>query len=256
MVPPDPDEATVERLAPWLSGPADRQRALDRLIDLRIAPWADATGSGARLRLAATGAALERLVACSGEVSAEPPADLLVLTGGGFAAGPPAAVALTVADVLRRAGGIQIALDHARLLGPIGAVGDPVERRQLAAELADDLLLPLGTLVILDADRRATSGASAAVSLTTDGLQLPFEVGRGTVEQVDLAPGTSAVAAVEWPTPGGDRRPGRRLAIPVSGGLAGLIVDGRGVPLRLPARSSDRRAALAAWHDPLWSAPS
>jgi hypothetical protein len=45
---------------------------------------------------------------------------------------------------------------------------------------------------------------------------------------------------------------GREFEIPVSGGLGGLLVDMRDVPLRLPSRPDRRREALAAWQRPLW----
>ncbi|HEX8026371.1 MAG TPA: hypothetical protein VF484_09205, partial [Candidatus Limnocylindrales bacterium] len=44
----------------------------------------------------------------------------------------------------------------------------------------------------------------------------------------------------------------RRLSVPVSGGLAGVLVDLRDVPLRLPDRRDRRRAALAAWGELAW----
>jgi hypothetical protein len=44
----------------------------------------------------------------------------------------------------------------------------------------------------------------------------------------------------------------RKMAVPVSGGVAGLAVDMRDVPLRLPERRDRRRAALAAWGELAW----
>jgi hypothetical protein len=40
--------------------------------------------------------------------------------------------------------------------------------------------------------------------------------------------------------------------VPVTGGLAGLIVDLRDVPLRLPERRDRRRTALADWGTLAW----
>jgi hypothetical protein len=40
--------------------------------------------------------------------------------------------------------------------------------------------------------------------------------------------------------------------VPVSGGVAGLAVDLRDVPLRLPDRRDRRRAALAALGELAW----
>jgi hypothetical protein len=94
------------------------------------------------------------------------------------------------------------------------------------------------------------------VQVVGDGVGLQLEVGAGTIELVELAPGDHAIATIETETGGRLGPDAMRVAVPVSGGVAGLIVDGRGIPLRLPARGDDRRAALAAWHDPLWAVPS
>ena len=42
----DPDDAVVDRVGLWSTWGADRHRLRDRLRELRIAPWADATGRG------------------------------------------------------------------------------------------------------------------------------------------------------------------------------------------------------------------
>jgi hypothetical protein len=40
------------------------------------------------------------------------------------------------------------------------------------------------------------------------------------------------------------------------GGVVGLILDARGMPLALPRRSDDRRAVLAGWRDLFAREPS
>ena len=45
---------------------------------------------------------------------------------------------------------------------------------------------------------------------------------------------------------------GRRFAIRATGGLAGLVVDLRDIPLRLPERVDERRDLLARWEAALW----
>ena len=47
LAPPDPDDQAVDRIATWSTWTADRHRLRDRMRELRIAPWADATGEGA-----------------------------------------------------------------------------------------------------------------------------------------------------------------------------------------------------------------
>ncbi len=56
--------------------------------------------------------------------SAAPSADMLICAGGAFAAVPPPAAAMAVVDGMRRPGALTLFHDHARLLGPIGALPD------------------------------------------------------------------------------------------------------------------------------------
>ena len=135
---------SVDRVGAWSTWGADRHRLRDRLRELRISPWADATGDGATLRMAAARAALGRLAEATPEWDDRPPADLVVAAGGAWAVAPAPIVALALVDVLRRPGAGQFALDHARLLAPLGSIPDPDERRAMVADLVDDLLAPLG----------------------------------------------------------------------------------------------------------------
>jgi len=251
LVPAESDR-TAERFLDWSSRWADRHQIGDRLHDLRLAPWADAGGIGARIRLVAAAAALDQLVGESGGLDGSPTPDIVVVRGGGFALAPPAAVALTVADVLRRPGAVQIALDHARLLSPLGTEADEERRLELVRDLAGDLLLPLGSLLVLEPSPRA-GAAPVRVEVASDGVTLPLEIQAGSIELIDLAPGAVAVTTIEVP-PSGLRRAPRRSVVRLSGGLAGLLLDGRGVPLRLPPHGEERRSVLGTWHDSLWSA--
>jgi hypothetical protein len=250
LVPPDIDEARLERVQGWSTLPFDRHRLRDRLMELRASPWSGLTGDGAALRLAAARAAMARLVELTPELSDAPNPDLLVLAGGAFAAAPAAAILLAVADVIRRPSAVQVAYDHARLLGPLGTIEDPAERDRLLADLAGDLLAPLGAIVMpagLRAGRRA-----GRVSL--DGPGGPQSIGMdvGALDLVPLAAGQRASVTLEA-TDGfvmGAR--GRRISVEVAGGDAGLLIDLRGVPLRLPDRREPRRDQLARWQQAAW----
>ena len=46
---------------------------------------------------------------------------------------------------------------------------------------------------------------------------------------------------------------GRRFALEVGGGLGGLLVDLRDVPLLLPDAPDRRREVLAGWQQATWS---
>jgi hypothetical protein len=253
LVPVEVNDAAVDAVLAWTTGSLDRHRMGDRLLDLRAQPWADASGEGARLRLAAARAALRRLVARSGDIGALASPDLTIVAGGAFAVAPARAVALAIADTVRRAGATQLAIDHARLLGPIGTIDDPDERRELLADLADDLLAPIGSLVVVGSIPVSRRTAARAGRLTLDGDQHGrLDLAGGEVSFVDLPPGDRVMATLEFRDAVRIGHRAKRVSVPVSGGIAGLAVDLRDVPLRLPERRDRRRAALAAWGELAW----
>lgn len=245
MAPADPDDHVIDRLATWSTGATDRHRLRDRMRELRIAPLADAAGEGIALRMAAARAALGSLAAWTPEWNARPAADLVVATGGAWAVMPARSVALALVDVLRRAGAVQFALDHARILAPLGSIPDPGERRGILADLADDLLAPLGTVVMPGGLRHGRSvGALRLHGANGGGVH---ELRQGNLELVDLPPGDMAVAEFEFHDTVRLGGRGRHFAIDVTGGLGGLLVDLRDVPLRLPDRADLRGEMLEAW---------
>jgi len=253
LVPVDVDDAAVDAVLAWTTGSLDRHRMGDRLLDLRAQPWADAAGEGARLRLAAARAALTRLAARSTDIGAMASPDVTVIAGGAFVVAPARAVAMAIADTIRRPGATQLAVDHARLLGPIGTIDDPDERRDLVADLADDLLAPLGSLVVVGSVPASRRSANRAGRLTLDGDRHGrHDLAGGEITFVDLSPGDQALATLEFRDAIRLGHRARRAAVAVSGGVAGLAVDLRDVPLRLPERRDRRRAALAAWGELAW----
>jgi hypothetical protein len=249
LAPSDPDDSVVDRVGLWSTWGADRHRLRDRLRELRIAPWADATGDGVALRMATARVALRRLAEFTPEWAARPPADLVVATGGAWAVAPAPTVALALVDVLRRPGASQFALDHARILAPLGSIPDPDERRAMVADLVDDLLAPLGTVVLPAGMRTGRSAGSMVVHGATGETRL--DLMPGGIAIVDLPPGTSAVAEFQFRDTVRLGAPGRHFAIDVTGGLGGLVVDLRDVPLRLPDRADLRGELLDAWQTSL-----
>ncbi len=245
LVPADPDDQEVDRVATWSTMTTDRHRLRDRMRELRIAPWADATGDGAGLRMAAARAALSNLARWTPEWPDRPAADLVVATGGAWAVAPGPSVALALIDVLRRAGAVQFALDHARLLAPLGSIADPIERRAIVADLADDLLAPLGTIVTPGGLGHGRS--VGALHLRGADGDHERDLQPGALELVDLPPGASAVAEFRFHDTVRLGGRGRHFAIDVTGGLGGLLVDLRDVPLRLPDRADLRGELLESW---------
>jgi hypothetical protein len=245
LAPADPDDGVVDRVGVWSTWGADRHRLRDRLRELRIAPWADATGDGVTLRMAAARAALGRLAEWTPEWSSRAPADLVVATGGAWAIAQAPAVTLAVVDVLRRPGAGQYAIDHARLLAPLGSIPDRDERRAMVADLVDDLLAPLGTVVTPAGMRAGRSAGSVVVRGENGSTRL--DLMPGGLSLIDLPPGLSAVAEFRFRDSVRLGTKGRHFAIDVTGGLGGLVVDLRDVPLRLPDRADLRGELLEAW---------
>ncbi len=253
LVSPEPDDAFIDQVLAWTAGSHDRHRMGDRLRDLRATPWSDPTGEGSRLRLAAARAAFARVAAVTPEMSAQPPADLTIVTGGCFAAAPAAAIGMALADTIRRPGATQLAIDPARLLGPIGTIEDPGERRALLADVAGDLLVPLGTVILAAGlGIRGSDARVGRLTLDRDGSTASHDLAAGEVAFVDLPPGAAAQASFDFREAARIGRRVRRVSVPVTGGLAGLLVDFRDIPLRLPVRRDRRRAVLSAWSALAW----
>ncbi len=249
VAPDEPDDAIVDGVLLWSTVPSDRHRIRDRMRELRIAPWADAAGDGAALRMAAARAALVRLAAATTDFDQAPP-DLVVCGGGVWSAVPAPTVALAHVDVLRRTGASQFALDHARLMGTLGAIPDATERLTVMGDLVDDLLAPLGSVVIPSGLRSGRSAGSVLVH--AGGGVSELDLVPGGLELVDLPPGQTAVAEFRFRDRVKLGARGRHFAVDVAGGLGGLLVDLRDVPLRLPDRADRRRDLLAAWQAALW----
>lgn len=244
------EEEHLDAVIGWLPVALDRLRVRDRLRELALAPWGDAAGDGALLRAAAMRAALARLVERTPAFDEDPASDLVVVTGGAAMAGPATAAILMIADVLRRPGVRAVGLDHARVLAPIGTIADEDERAALLGDLREDLLVPLGTVVLA----AGTKPGRAAGSLTVHGLGAPteLELSPGGMDLVDVPPGERATVELRFRDPVDIGVRARHVALEVTGGLGGLIVDLRDVPLRLPDRLEPRRELLATWQSAVW----
>lgn len=251
------DDAVADQVLAWSTIRADPATLRDRVRNLVVAPWRDAAGDGARLRLAAGRAALERLdegwrlPATPDGHPADYTADLLIVSGGAFDVAPAPAVSLALVDTLRRPGAMALAHDHARVLAPIGALADEEDRRRLLADLLEDALAPLGSAIVATGIHSGRHRGTLRLT-TTDGASDQVELVAGGVQLLDLPPGL--VATAELTTRDGAWLGVRshHLAVEVAGGLGGLLVDTREIPLRLPDRPERRRDLLDAWQRPLW----
>jgi hypothetical protein len=234
----------------WSTKAQDRHRLMDRLNDLRLTPWGEAEGDGAVFRLAAAKAAVARLVDATPEITAQPMPELLVAAGGIFSSLPPSVVALALADLLRRPGVSALACDQARLLGPLGVIEDEAERRRLLANLADDILVPLGSLILPAGVKNGRSAGHLRVNGSVSISEI--ELHPGAVQIVDLPPGRAAKVDMDFRDAVRLTDRGHHFSVDVAGGLAGLLIDLRDIPLRISDRPDSRRAALEAWQRGMW----
>ncbi len=244
------DDATLDGVEAWTTLGIDRARLRDRLAELRLSPWVDLGGEGALLRAAALRAALQRLAEATASELGGPAPDVVVLAGGAWSSIPAPAALLVLADGLRRPGTVQVALDPARLLAPLGTIEDEDQRRRILRDLLTDALVPVGTLAIA----RGVRGGRQAGHLRLTGGDAPveLELAAGRLALVDLPPGESGEAVLGFRSPVDMGVRGRRFAVRATGGLAGLVVDLRDVPLRLPERADVRRDLLVRWEAALW----
>ncbi len=73
------------------------------------------------------------------------------------------------------------------------------------------------------------------------------ELRPGGLSVVDLPPGADATAELQFHDSVRLGGRGRRFAVDVTGGLGGLLVDLRDVPLELPDRADLRAELLESW---------
>jgi hypothetical protein len=251
FAPEDLSDEMIDAVSSWSTIAFDRYRLSDRLRDLRSSPWGEADGEGALLRLAAAKAAVQRLVAATPEISQREMPDILIAAGGVWASTPPSVVALAMADLVRRPGVGRLACDQARLLGPMGAIADEEERRKMLKDLVDDVLLPLGSLVLPAGIRQGRSAGRMRVIGGTANSDIDLQP--GGIWAVELPPGQTATADMDFRDAVRLGARGRHFSVEVSGGLGGLFVDLRDIPLRLPDRADQKRATWESWQRAMWS---
>jgi hypothetical protein len=180
-----------------------------------------------------------------------PLCDTIVVRGGVLAHAPrPGQAALIVLDALEPIGVSTLVLD-AYDLAP--ALGSTAQIKPLATVEALDggAFVNLATVVApVGRGRRGETALRVQVTYETGG-GFSADVAYGDLEVLPLLPGQEAVVELH-PTRrfdvglGGPGKGGKRI---VSGGLAGLIVDARGRPLRLPDETEQRQSQVRQW---LW----
>src|SRR5207245_5395894 len=124
------------------------------------------------------------------------------------------------------------------------------DRRRLLVDLADDVLTPLGSVVLPQGLRAGKSAGQLVVHGGVGSSEL--DMVPGGLELVDLPAGQMATAEMRFKDPVLLGTVGRNFAVEFAGGLGGLLVDLRDVPLRFPERIERRRQLLDAWQRAMW----
>ncbi len=178
-----------------------------------------------------------------------PLCDTIIVSGGVLAHAPrPGQAALMVLDALEPVGITTLVLDEHGLAPALGNVA--LVKPLAAVEALDGGgLVNLATVVTpLGRARRGETVLSVRIGYDGGG-SVEVEVHFGDLEVLPLPPGQQATLELR-PLHrfdvglGGPGRGGKRR---VSGGLAGLIVDARGRPLRLPANPERRQQLMRQW---------
>lgn len=184
----------------------------------------------------------------------------VVGTGGPLSRAPrPSQALMVLLDGIQPEGVTDLFLDRGIFLASLGCILDTLNNDQ-ARNFIEDLIssghiLPLGT-VIAPVGPRVTPGTEIA-KVVVRGSQ-------GTSSYSILAGDLTTVKLNAWSRDGLDSPPvqveitpargfnvgsgsGFPATVSVRGGLAGLILDGRGRPLNLPPREDARIEALKRW---------
>lgn len=197
------------------------------------------------------GAARDLLAGLAAQATPLAGIDLLIGSGRTIGSAPlPAQSMQMLLDGVRPIGIVQVAVDPAGALGPLGALRDD-EIVEGLGTLRDDLLAPLGAAVVCQGGRSGHAAMRVSVHRVGWPSLGPIEVRPGQLEVVPLPRGQVAELEIDLdPTVSlGAPRRTRRVRASVSGGAVGLVLDARDAPLLLPRRSDDRRAVLTAWRD-------
>jgi hypothetical protein len=180
-----------------------------------------------------------------------PLCDTIVVSGGILAHAPhPGQVALVVLDALEPIGVTTLVLDAYELAAALGGVA-AIKPLAAVEALDNEALVNLATVVTPVGHARRGDLILRVKVTYDDGSNFNVEVRYGDLEVLPLPPGREAVLELRPLRRfdvglGGPGKSGKRR---VSGGLAGLIIDARGRPLRFAHKPELRQEQMRQW---LW----
>jgi uncharacterized protein (TIGR01319 family) len=173
--------------------------------------------------------------------------DLLVASGGVLSHAPRMEqTAAMLIDAFEPEGITTLAKDSIFMMPHLGVLAQV--HPQAAIEVFErDCLVYLGTCV---APKGTASPEKKCFNfrISGSGLNETGEIRVGEMRKIPLEAGKTATIRVE-PARGFDcgAGPGKPIEKEIRGGTVGVILDGRGRPLELPADDTERRQQLAQW---------
>ncbi len=175
-----------------------------------------------------------------------PDLDLLVGSGGVLSHAPRRAQsAAMLIDAFQPRGFTRLAVDSIFMMPHLGVLTSVNE--QAAAEVFErDCLVDLGTCVA-PAGQGKPGEVCAAYEIDLSDRTESGELKVGALRMFHVAPGHEAAVTLH-PESGwdGGAGPGQTIRQAVKGGVAGLILDGRGRPI--PFSDADRAGRIAGWN--------
>ncbi|MEI7633391.1 MAG: glutamate mutase L [bacterium] len=173
--------------------------------------------------------------------------DLIIGSGGVLSHAPRREqAALMMIDAFAPLGVTQLAVDSIFMMPHLGVLSERAP--EIAMEVFwRDCLIPLGAVIAPAGRMRAGKSMLRATLRDARGVTT-IDLAGGEFKRMALAEGTEAELSIE-PARGYDAGAGRgkTRVVKVSGGMVGLVFDGRGRPIQFPADPARHRRQLVEW---------
>ena len=175
----------------------------------------------------------------------------IIASGGALADAPtPAQGLLLLLDAIQPVGIATVILDRSNLLPMLGAVAE--RNSVLPVQVLDSgAFQSLGTVVSFVGNAHEGAPIARAHLVYENGADALADIKSGNLELLPLPHGQNARLTIR-PHHGIDAGfgPGKAGTLTISGGIMGVVFDGRGRPLALPRDSGRRRELIKKW---LWT---
>ena len=174
----------------------------------------------------------------------------IIVSGSVLTKAPtPGQSLLVLLDGLQPTGITTIVLDKNNLVGPLGAAAD-INPLLTVQVLESNAFLNLATVIAPVGKTRKGTPILRVHITYRDGEEMTYNVKYGTIEVIPLEMGESAQLHLQplHRFDVGMGGPGRSGRVQVTGGILGIIVDGRGRPIDLVSQPDRRRETLKRWH--------